>query len=131
MPASSTPPERRDLGWVNETLRTLVKEINEGCPRDCEWLGVSLDFLPENVLDGICNVDTAEELRSVLAQHGADPALLAEVERLGNTSRRIKDYIQRGIMTIRDEWNRDKAGEGGSEGPEPEPLPGEVEPPRV
>jgi hypothetical protein len=92
-----------------------------------------MDYLPEPILDQLCEVETGDELRSVLAPY-SELRYLDEVQRLGK-DKRVKAYIERGLMTIKDEWLRIKngdvdEGEGEEDGEDVEEIT-EEEPPKV
>lgn len=118
-PAPAEPPQEepivdppvRSPAAVNTTLQILIDEIKvKNMPRDSEWLAEALDCLPEPILDSILEVQDGDELRDLLAANGADPGLLSEVTELGK-DRRVKIYIERGIISIQDEWIREKQGD--------------------
>lgn len=104
------PPEERSPEAINDALETLIDEVGKGMPRDSEWVGIAIYEFPVETLNKIMEIDDAQQLRDVLAPH-ADAKLLEQVKIACESNRRIKDYVIRGIMAVKDEWGRIVAGE--------------------
>lgn len=100
---------------VNFILDGIRSEIRQGYPQkaaadgkvECYVVGDSIDFLDDEILDRILDIDSGPALEALLSPWGA-PEKIAEIKKAGEDET-VASYLRRLVMAIQRDWSAEKA----------------------
>ncbi len=100
---------------VNFILDGIRSEIRQGLPAKSEAdpniqsyvIGDAIEYLDDEILDQLDNVDSAQKLEEILAPSG-EALKIAEIKKSGEAEV-VASYLRKLLRSIQREWQREKA----------------------
>jgi len=99
VPPSPQSPAYDRKKAVDLVLDVALGDIKKGVREESFLMGDMLDRLDDEILNGIMNLETGDQLRALLAPY-ATPGKLEAVEEAGNKDPDVKRWLKNCIVTV-------------------------------
>lgn len=110
MPPGPQSPEYDRKTNINAILDNILEEIKleipANSPEESYIVGDCLDYLDNEILQGVLGITNGTELEDLLLTHGGDADKISKIKASGESNPVVKRWLNRIVVTIQEEYER-------------------------